>query len=365
MQRDKQITKIYMREKSGLLAINVYFCSHIFKLLIYKTELMNSSHQSLLFENLLKTLSRPQLIHIIRSVLSVSKTTAYKYLNEDSDISYNEMQRLLDHDLIVSIVNNPNKSFNPSRIEWKYLPLEFDTIDPAIFLNRLHDYVSLLEPAKANILLSTFEVPLFYYMGFPRLFSFKLYCWSQTIWQCMGRNWKFNPDYLEAEKLTELVKNIYRKFLLIPSVEYWTESILDNTIRQIGYFRDMDAFTSRKHYIELVEDMNSLIEYIGDMLDSQKKLNRTENTEGGKLSIALNQIYFTSNIYLIESLTHKMVFTSCDNPNFLITNNKQMFRHLKEWHKSMQDNSTPLTGNTTLVKKNYLETLRMKLEELA
>lgn len=31
MQRDKQIAKISMCEKSGLLAINAYFCSHILK----------------------------------------------------------------------------------------------------------------------------------------------------------------------------------------------------------------------------------------------------------------------------------------------------------------------------------------------
>ena len=126
-------------------------------------------------------MSKPELVAVMQTRLGLSKASCYKYINAATAISYDQMSALQHLSPISEVLRRGESDMNPSDTWWYYPPFITD-MNISSYLESLFIYLSQMDNAKSKIIMTTYEVPIFYYMYYPDLFAFKLFCWSKTIW---------------------------------------------------------------------------------------------------------------------------------------------------------------------------------------
>lgn len=317
------------------------------------------SHQEEIFSIILSEHAKSSICKTMISLLGISKSTAYKVMNMEKDLSYNEMERIKTYFQI-----NPRKTVsNPIQVEWAYPRLIQQSQSPINFLRQIHSLVADLEPEKTSIKLSFFEIPIFYYLYFPSLFAFKLYCWDRTVWNLnRSDHKKFSPDVFLTSEMMNLIETTSNHFNLVNSIEYWGEGMLDNTTRQIIYFDKLGALSSDILKFRLIDDIKSLLRLMYSITKDRRKRQFDQVTLGATTDVYINDMYFTNNIILAETDATRRLYSVFDNPNFMFTEHQGMINRTVEWIEDMRKSSTSLTHNNELVRNTFFQRLEKRLE---
>ena len=325
---------------------------------------MASRTQSEIVDLLNINFSKTELAHILQDILKISKPTAYKYLSQDIPIAYDQMNKILNYDKFQTILYQSGATSN-SNITWNYPVFERPVTDAMSYVLSINNFIKMFEGANVEIKYTSYEVPLFYYMYYPNLFAFKLFCWSKTIWKTPGfENAKFDHQKVLTPEVLEVMEDTLHRFTMLKSTEYWTDQLFDNTIRQIHYFRQMEYFSNIKECKQLAQDIFSLIRLMRVMASSGKKLNNDRSTPASDITIYRNDIYFTNNIVSVHSPDKIVTFCAFDNPNYIITMDPKLGIRTSEWLENMQSGCTRLTQNSDLVRLEFFRTMEEKLDIL-
>ena len=326
---------------------------------------MATRTQSEIIELLNNHFPKPELLQIVQTVLQVSKPTAYKYLSKEVSISYDHMNRLIEHPLIQPVLYFKGQTGN-SDIVWNYPVFDRHITDAISYVHSINNFIRLFESQKdAEIKYTSYEVPLFYYMYYPRIFAFKLFCWSKTIWQTPGfQDAKFDYDAVMTPEVVLLMEDTLLRFSELKSTEYWADQLFDNTIRQIHYFREMEYFDTMKTIKDLAYDIHKLIGSMRVMAASGRKFHPDLKKQSAPITIYRNDIYFTNNIVSVHSPDRIITFCAFDNPNYIITMDPKLGLRTSEWLENMQSGCTRLTQNNDLVRLGFFRTMEDKLSML-
>jgi|GEM_PF-1227526 len=323
------------------------------------------SDQEIIINLLIEHLSKPHVARIFQEELNISKATSYKYLNNLTEISYNTMRRLLDNSTVREIIENDIKLDAPDIVRWQYPLFNSSYVNTESYLYNLLGYLKLLDPSETRLTLTTYEIPIFYYMYFPELFAFKIFCWSKTIWMDSDQYpAKFDSDEILSSQVLSAISEICDRFNSIPSEEYWTESMFDNTIRQIAYFRDAELFINIKQIRSLVSELYNLVELLRAISQNGQKMKSDRKSAGVETNISKNDIYYTNNIFVVESPKYNFVFNAFDNPNFMHTADIRVKNRTLDWLRSMKRHCTSLTQNNEVKRNDYFNCLIQSVDSL-
>ncbi|MCO6461738.1 MAG: hypothetical protein J5I59_10060 [Saprospiraceae bacterium] len=326
---------------------------------------MATRTQAEIIELLNKNFLKQELLSILQEELKISKPTAYKYLSTDVQISYDHMCKLMAHPRIKRVIYFEGEPGN-SNIVWNYPVFDRPVTDALSYVLSINNFIRLFEShTEAEIKYTSYEVPLFYYMYYPRLFAFKLFCWSKTIWQTPGfEHARFDYDAVMTDEVVSIMDDTLQRFSDLKSTEYWTDQLFDNTIRQIHYFREMEYFDSIKTVKNLAIDVYNLMGIMRVMAASGRKFSPNLKTKAAPITIYRNDIYFTNNIVSVHSKDRIITFCAFDNPNYIITMDPKLGLRTAEWLENMQSGCTRLTQNNDLVRLGFFRTMEEKLNML-
>lgn len=327
---------------------------------------MNFTNQQEVLDLLLNSIPKSTLVKILTQELNLTRPTVYKYLDNQASISYDNMQLILSlpvfNDIFLQRKNNPQTT---NEANWQHNSISNSPITPLSYLQTLDNFLSALVAEDTIIHVSSYEIPIFYYLYYPRIFAFKLYCWSHTVWaNNLYGGIPFHPDLILAPEILDLITSMSDKFNRFNTKEYWTESLFDNTIRQINYFKKMDFIRNIADCRDLSDDLSDLTNVMHSITKSGEKVLFDRQTPGGQVDVFRNDLYFTNNIFIIDSLKTKMIFSAFDNPNYMITTDKKIFDRSIGWLKGMRSGCTSLTQTNDIVRKDFFDCLEFKLENL-
>ncbi len=325
---------------------------------------MASRSQNEIMHLLSSGLPKHELVTALQSLLGISKPTAYKYLSQDVPIDYDHIIKILEYPPFQRVLYQGGET-GQSNIVWNYPVFDRPVTDALAYINSIHNFITLFSGNEVEINYTTYEIPLFYYLYYPRLFAFKLYCWSKTIWKTPGfENVKFNYDDIMTPEVLDVAEATLQRFSELRSTEYWTDQLFDNTIRQLQYFRDMEYFDNMKDVRNIARDIHSLIGLMKVMASSGKKYNASRSGFAADITIYRNDIYFTNNIVSVHAPKQIITFCAFDNPNFIITLDPKLGIRTAEWLENMQSGCTRLTQNNDLVRLTFFRTMEEKLSML-
>ena len=143
---------------------------------------------------------------------------------------------------------------------------------------------------------------------------------------------------------TEISK-ILEDYFAAPNIELWNENILNNTLNQIKYFLISGNFEIPEEALVLCERMRSLILHLKKMAEKGKKflIGKEPGADAGDYLLYHNELSYTNNLMLILSPHQNYIFTTYNNPNFMISENEKLVEYTKNWFERVKRLSQPVS----------------------
>jgi len=191
---------------------------------------------------------------------------------------------------------------------------------------------------------ATNEIPVFYYLLFPELTAFKMYLWSRSVWNSIEGN-PPGMDWITAlladSAFRELCLDTFNTFSSIPTHEYYPLNMLDNTLSQIHFLRDTGDVTS-KFADQLFAQLLDLTRWMQQAAAVGYKYDAA-GKQGEKLELYYNEMLYTNNLILLSNPVQGLLFSTLDNPNFIVTEDVRLVGQMEAWFTLMQKKSTRIS----------------------
>lgn len=286
-----------------------------------------------------------QWVDDIAQTLSLSKPAVYKRINGTTSLSIGDLAQLMKaYDISFDSLIHTDKL----TVDFTF-PKHGNQIKSFLdFLQPIKSFVSKLSQIpEVEIWHATSELHLFYYFLDKDLTNFKMFLHAKTLWNLKGyENIKFSIDNFSGSNMIQHeVQEILSLYFVTPNIELWNENIITNTLNQIKYFLISGYFEIPEEALYLCERMRWLILHLRNMAETGKKLLPGKSTAAanGNYLLFHNELSYTNNLMLILSPYDNYIFTTYNNPNFMISENAELIDYTKNWFGRVRRLSQPIS----------------------
>jgi len=193
---------------------------------------------------------------------------------------------------------------------------------------------------------SSREIPVFFFMKFPRLLSFKLYLYGLTAWYFEDlQDQPFRFGLLEDQEV-EMAQAISQIYCTIDSTDIWPLSLMEQTLNQIEYMALERRISSLNDALLIYEDVEKLLVHCKKMAEKGVKFmpNQEPEKNAGKFDLFYNEIISPDNNILCISDNQKALFNIFTSPNFLYTTDERLCNKMEDWLEKTLSHSTPISA---------------------
>lgn len=303
-------------------------------------------------------------VDIIAETLSLSKPAIYKRLNGTTALSIYDLATLMKRfDVSFDDLIHTDKL----TVDF-HLPTSGETVKDFIdFLKPIKHFVtSLASLPNVRIWHATSELHLFYYFLDKDLTNFKMFLHAKTLWNLKGyEDLKFSMnDFSGSHLIAEQTKEILYHYFKAPNIELWNENIMTNTLNQIKYFLISGYFEHPEEALLLCEKMRGLIHHLLKMAEKGQKFypDKGPGLDAGAYELYHNELSYTNNIMLVCSDGHEQVFTTYNNPNFMLSSNDKLISYTKDWFKRVKNLSQPVSLNAQQSRMLLFKQIEKKID---
>jgi hypothetical protein len=235
------------------------------------------------------------------------------------------------------------------------------------FMDYLKDlHVKIDQTARfpdSHFYYASMEIPVFHYMYFPELISFKLYVWGMTTWGLdflEGKAFDFDlvsyPELKKAEEILQLYNTL-------ESTELWSLGIVDNTLNQIEYVSAVNNFTRPEDALLLCDKLLELTDHMQEMAAQGHKFSLKGGPEaaGAPFHLFHNEMVSTNNTLLVSTPVGQALYTTFENPNFLASTDSRLCRHTEQWLNRVIGKSNAISNQSERARIWFFNRLRRKI----
>jgi hypothetical protein len=308
-----------------------------------------------LFATAAKKISSDQsLPHITAALLNISISAAYRKIKGETPLNTSEVFILSKH---FGISLDAFNGQSPDMFLFRYPPLSGVTFAPEDFFTGALGMIRRLggPGPQMHLRYSTYEIPFFYYLLFPELTAFKMYVWSHSAWD--GRTKSDWPFLLRDENLHRLRRELFDAFSASPSAEFYPINMLDNTLNQLHFLHTTGALPDPDFF-------DTILQQLSDMTDQMENAAaRGQKNCGGQLELYYNEITYTNNLILANNGDHYILVVTLDNPNYLVSTDERLTRHINGWFEQIRAKSTRISTGGEKHRTYYFNELRRRIQE--
>jgi hypothetical protein len=318
-------------------------------------------------ENLFEAIKRKvgedvNLAQEMMSLLKISKDGAYRRLNGKIQLSLEEATQIAGY---FGIVLADLIATNREQVLFDFSYLSRPVNNLVEYLLPLDQDLSLLQRLNnPYVYFATNDIPMFHNFQFPRLALFKLFFWGYTVWKIPNmQKQKFSLKLVEGQSL-RLCQSIAKKYASIPSEEYWTPEMIDNTMNRIKFGLGSGFFENPQDALVLIEDLKNLIDHNEHMAEIGKKFVYGTNPDDSKVAFKFhrNDLFITSVTVLVKTDTQRIVYHVFDNPNYMRSTADSVCNHADAWFDKLRRYSVNMTVANEQERKAYFNYLRERIE---
>jgi hypothetical protein len=300
----------------------------------------------------------------IGELLNLEKSAVYKRINGDTLMRLEEFILLSKH-FDVSLLDIVERL--PGELPFRFSALRRREPTPVTFAQGLWRSVSALPLGHSHVYYSTEEIPIFYYLYFEALSLFKFYSWGRTVWEL--------PQLTDAPFSVEsmrpmsgrdtwlLLIETRKRYIRIPSTEFWTLHIFDNTLMSILHHYRAGRFTKPEEAFLLLDELRELTRYMEKMAENGRK--GWSHTEGATFNLFHNESMHTSNTFLAEvNGVPQSVYTTFAHPNFLRNQTPDFCQYSAHWYEQLRKHAIPMSGSAERFRSEYFQKIRLRIDNV-
>jgi len=301
----------------------------------------------------------------LSDLLEISTDSAYRRMRGETLLSIDEIIRLCDHFRI---------SFDAfSRKESGLVTFRYSNIEPKSesfiqYLQSLKDDLTLISKSKdSQIIYACEDIPVFHHYGFDQIADFKMYYWMRSIMNVPELdNSFFDPSVLPSE-LRALSKDIIRLYSTIPSIEIWSETTIQSTLKQIEFYYESGMFKNREDALAVCDSLRTEISAIQKMAENSRKFTgeqAAETTATKNYELYFSDIELTNNCVLVKMEKARAVYLGHFSFYTMATMNETYCDKTEHWLNSIIKKSTLISGVSEKQRYQFFRKAYKMLDDL-
>ena len=217
--------------------------------------------QQRLFNIILTQIGEKKALPILCDILSLNKSSVYSRLNGSKALALEELLQLMQHFNISS-----DQIFEaPGEIgKFKMQSMNKQVRSGREFLSGMAGHFNTFTKIPdLQMWFCTDELSFFHCMNFRELALFKLFTYARINWQLpYTENTPFNPDtFAERELYDELMQTILRQYNAVRSIEFWTDDLYHNAVKQVRHFAAAGQIENDRIATVLLDQLAQLCEH--------------------------------------------------------------------------------------------------------
>jgi len=226
-------------------------------------------------ENFIELLKRntPSQTHLaaeIADLLGVSVDSVYRRMRGETAITLSESILICNH-FGISLESLAGDSSSTVNFQINKL-----SNDPSTFKDYLLGLLEGIQKAnrfdQRKMIYAAEDLPVFYHFFLPNLARFKSVYWTKSIMNLPEVQLQKVEDIQSPKEWKEIVGEIGKEFLNLPSIEIWNEDTLKSTLQQIKFYWEAGFFSEKPTALDVIEDVNQLILCVQRQAEIGKKL---------------------------------------------------------------------------------------------
>jgi hypothetical protein len=303
-------------------------------------------------------------VHLSK-ILRISETSIYNKFNGRSKFTTEEIFIICKQCNISldSILHHSDKerSFVPYFSDGlKYTPRNY-----ADYLNNIISYYSQIKkmPEVKGYFLAS-EVPLFHFLFFPNLFYLKMYIWNDMNWNMSIYSNEYRPkEFINNTELSLACKALKELFYSFPSEEIWNPSMIDITISQFLYLKQMQIIKDEEQMELIKNELNELLNYLENLSNTGTKFISSDK-ESAPIDLYITDLSLGSELILVKSKPMNMLFQQLDAPNYIRSTDEKMCDYVWKYYNKIKKRSTHITKTGEKDKSLFFKKMREQLGRL-
>ena len=308
------------------------------------------------------------LVNELAETLGISNDSAYRRIRGETSLTFDEIGTLC------SKYKLSFDAFNVSHSKDEMVTFAYHSFDDTI--TRFHQYfIDLKEEIKIirhassdnkHILFAGQGIPIFHYLKFPKLTSFKMFYWMKSIMNISDyQNESYAPDKID-ESLVQLGNEIFQHYLHIPSTEIWTDTTVLGTLHQVQFYWDSGMFQNKEDPLSICNEIRELLGYVQKTAAQSKKQDDFENPSqyGAPLQLYFSEIEFENNCIIVSVGDNKRVYLGQLSFGTLATENDHYYDETERWLKNILKKSNLISGVSDTMRFQFFKRSLRHLEKL-
>lgn len=307
---------------------------------------------------------RSDAVEDLCRILNSSKDPVYRRLRGDTLLTPQEISLLALHfnisldRLVFSESSKLVCTFKPITKKVKnfeeyltYFTADFDLVRK---LPNLHMY-----SASA-------EIPVLVCSYFPELLGFKLYVWGRTSWNFEYlRDRPFSFDLIN-EPVRRLIKNVQDHYNSVNSTELLSVSSVDMTLAQIEYQLYSEGFQYPEEALKLCDKLTEWVAHVKQMVTVGKKfeVGGSASDRSADFNMYHNEIFYTTNIVLMQSDLGPVVYFTYNGPNFMRTTDERFCKFTEDWFNQVMNKSNHITQVSDRIRDWFFREMTKKIDRV-
>jgi hypothetical protein len=325
---------------------------------------MDTSQTQQLFFNHIRSKLPAHLSFVdeVAELLNISNDSAYRRIRGEKPLGLDEVQVLCNKyqfslDQLLQIKTNT-------------VIFSYDKVDHFSFgFNKFLEFVShnlAIFSMLQNPMMyyHSKDLPIFHFMPFPELRSFKFFFWKRTVigYPEMAKK-QFDGEENDPETI-ELSVRIDEQYARVPSTDIWNEESVNVTISQIELYRQSNVFVNNEILLKVYSQLEELVNHMELQAEAGKKslYNKPDVYYAG-YDAYINETLIGDNTIFVQSDNKKITFINHNGLNFMSTQDKDFcdftFKNLQ--HVIRKSTHISVVGEKE--RSMFFNNLRQKIHE--
>jgi len=301
---------------------------------------------------------RSIIIQELEELLNISTDSAYRRLRGETPLTLAELEKI--NKVYQNIISNIFKNSDDS-VRFVYNGPNKNGFEYKLFLQyTLKHFQQYTNNEEDDFLLyNVKDLPIFYYFMFPEISAFKGFIWERTF-NPEPKVDHFQLDFVSKEEI-QIGYEILKMYFKIPSIEIWSDEILNSTLNQIKYAYEV-GLVNQEIVKVLLTKMNELLEKLEFFAKTGfKQIDELNIPIAGELNIFFNEIMIGDNTVLLKNKNFNLVFLPQNIMSTLVSSNEKLFTHTWQLNQNLIQKSILISKSAERERIKFFNRLRKKM----
>ncbi|GAB4500210.1 MAG: hypothetical protein OHK0019_38310 [Saprospiraceae bacterium] len=182
---------------------------------------------------------------------------------------------------------------------------------------------------------------------------------------------RFDPaTFPERDVYESLMQPILEYYNRLPTVEFWSDDLYHNTLRQIKYFANAGQLANNNIAEMLLEQLQTLCAHQYEMAKQGHKWavgarSHAPAKYAGTFDLYYNEIAPLNITLLAESQHLRGIFTVYDDPNFMFSADERLYDYTFKWMQKLKAKCVHISQDGEQNRRAYFNRLQEGLKSFS